>query len=807
MLSIAKKITFLLVLLASSQVTQTMNYPGRQLSAFAPFTQLSTLQTLKRLPAITSSLPYSTANVPIIINQTNHNQSHSYSFFDRFASLHPGIMSVLALGTGFAYGQNTNVVHAETEYDRQSCSNKLNDNKQEKLKPQITWEEFHRIIEFQDYLDDSPFWPGKYDMHQLINCAIENFSKISYEIHSPDKAKYLSEQFFQKFIMLVKADTSGTLLRYISDNIVTLFKSDLFEHKLIIDLIRTHEMNASLKIPLIKAVNANFPHLTDAVSKLDYLFNSYIYIDTVVLHHLKPTLLTWFNTKINNLQAADLSSLDVFHCNIFYNNENKEIQPIFIEALKSSFDLMLINLKKSYPKGTSRQSWKKNKYCFLSKICEEKDIRTLFIKALNEDDELFINLPAAIIKDIIHRNNEYRLTSQFKKNFSAISHKKRELFLNNSPCQRRFIRKLDNTMQTFPLIDKTLLSLIVTKKCSTRCINQPIDKAMLSLTLPKQLTKCRPENVTPNLPTIHHLQEFYKREKEVIQLSKDERLLVNKIVNLEEKFHDTHYTFVHGQQSAYLPLEQLHHFLQKTISKTDIPHDFLFLHVKNIPASVAQQEKTIRKECIAGGRDYKQCGRDKLLFLNHPYCGNETNSGSSTKNYVRSNSNVHDLYVNARDIFKIHAIENLYDKYKPALKDLHQQFQELSKKGICMVIAVPKETVHKQIFLAKTGGLKKEIVIKGHGKTNDIRLILETLKHNPEKINDIDQLEFCLPMTFDKYGGLNPESGIKIIPLVTADEQELTEYYEKQNELFNRIAHDIQINAIFDHQQVAGDNF
>lgn len=69
---------------------------------------------------------------------------------------------------------------------------------------------------------------------------------------------------------------------------------------------------------------------------------------------------------------------------------------------------------------------------------------------------------------------------------------------------------------------------------------------------------------------------------------------------------------------------------------------------------------------------------------------------------------------------------------------------------------------------------------------------METLENNPENIKNTDEIEFCVPMTYDKKGALNPESGIKIFAFNAADQEKLRAYYVCQQELFSQIKKDIE---------------
>lgn len=110
-------------------------------------------------------------------------------------------------------------------------------------------------------------------------------------------------------------------------------------------------------------------------------------------------------------------------------------------------------------------------------------------------------------------------------------------------------------------------------------------------------------------------------------------------------------------------------------------------------------------------------------------------------------------------------------------------------------MAVPKKTINKQVYLAADGGRRKNVYIAGIGNTSNMRIIMEALTGSPEKVENIDSLEFCIPMTYDKQGALNPESGIKMFTFNTADPEKLAVYYVHQQKLFAQIGRDLSISS------------
>lgn len=316
-------------------------------------------------------------------------------------------------------------------------------------------------------------------------------------------------------------------------------------------------------------------------------------------------------------------------------------------------------------------------------------------------------------------------------------------------------------------------------------------------------------------PTEHHLKHFNPQESDsyynsvsylldTLSTYQKEPMLqamVIEVIEKEKELHQKYYTFIHGQRLHYLFFEQLHTFLCQKLNKVHIDN-FLFLHIKHIKQTPEdlKKEKQQRKAILKDGRKTNN-DRKKLLFVNRAFFGNLTNLGSCSANYISNNNNVGNIDLTLKKIFSINNLKELYSKYKIELKSLYKKFNELSKYGACILIAVPKESAQKQIYTAFPGGYKRTIWLKdifglSWRWTNDVKYLFDLLHTNPSKIGDIDQIEFCIPMTADTYGGLNPESGIKMFPFIATDSQKLADYYQEQHELFERIKKDIEVQMI-----------
>lgn len=303
-------------------------------------------------------------------------------------------------------------------------------------------------------------------------------------------------------------------------------------------------------------------------------------------------------------------------------------------------------------------------------------------------------------------------------------------------------------------------------------------------------------------------------------------LLAKKVIFKEIELNKQGYfTFVHGQRWKYQLAEEWFTKLWQLSQGQNI-QDFVFAHIKSLPSDieseretrerilktlkVLHQSKSITLSEITKIASNTQLLEDtkRLLFMNAGLFYNERNPGSNTAAYVQYNINVHTLIFSLEHIFKLHRIEHLYNAYKKELDTLEMEHQQLSKYGNLLLIAVPKEKINDAAFIAYPSGvLKKQVTINGIGQTSDLNLILPTLQSDPTKIREFDRNEFCLLMTDDKQGGLNPKSGIKFFQFNTVEQKQWEEFKAKEQALFNKIAQDIRLEKLEEHRKKADEKY
>ncbi len=255
-----------------------------------------------------------------------------------------------------------------------------------------------------------------------------------------------------------------------------------------------------------------------------------------------------------------------------------------------------------------------------------------------------------------------------------------------------------------------------------------------------------------------------------------------------------YYTFVHGQRWEYQLAQQWFGRLW-TLNKEQPIQDYVFPHLKQgaIQADLDNEQK-IREQLLKHGECLicpETSARQKVLFMNCPLFGNTTRPGCSSAHYFANNKSEHSIHASLKDVFHLYGYSSsYYKKYKNELEELEQEHKNLSKTGNMLLIAIPKDKLKDCVYLCGASGGKQSINVPNIGETYDIETIMNTLHTNPEKLEDSDGLQFCMPMTADLT--LNPYGGIKISSFNAADKEKFAAFNKKSDALFDEIKQDIE---------------
>ena len=307
------------------------------------------------------------------------------------------------------------------------------------------------------------------------------------------------------------------------------------------------------------------------------------------------------------------------------------------------------------------------------------------------------------------------------------------------------------------------------------------------------------DRLKSSLPTVKHMERYRKTIVQWIDdieapIDYDDYFLymLDRVFRKEVELEKSGYVaFKHAQRWRYGLPEKWFTTLW-AITKEKPVTDFIFLHAKpllkndNLAGEAEMRERLLRGEW-SSNNDKKY-----LLFMNYPLFGNVCNKGSSSIFFALKNDNDGKINISLKDVFDYLEYKDIYKKYEKQLQELEQEYQGLSKYGSMVVIGVPEDKLADSVCLTASDGWKVKVYIEGIGETDDIKTIITTLRHAPEKIKDSDRMEFALIMTQDKHGGLNPESGIKVHMFDAADPEKLAVFRKKEHLLLEQIKQEIE---------------
>ncbi|MDR3647284.1 MAG: hypothetical protein P4L22_07110 [Candidatus Babeliales bacterium] len=277
---------------------------------------------------------------------------------------------------------------------------------------------------------------------------------------------------------------------------------------------------------------------------------------------------------------------------------------------------------------------------------------------------------------------------------------------------------------------------------------------------------------------LHHKNEFIKR---VLQNKANKDFFLS--IYAQEKIeHDNgNYTFVHGREWKWNFLSDIYKQLWNIMRNDNVNGNYQFLRF-GIPG-------------------YKRRDNSDILFMNSAIFGNSTNSGSCTANYWNDNydqSSNKSVFWGIQEIFQSFNLINLWAKYEPILKNLQVLHQQCSQRGEILLVSIPENKLDNVICTQSSGGIK-EIRVNGV-PTSDPKTILETIKNNPQNVENLDRLEWGLKLgKFDNAGNYNlnpytndPHNGPAIYSFHMGDEEKLQEYQNLRDQIFANIKADIE---------------
>jgi len=240
-------------------------------------------------------------------------------------------------------------------------------------------------------------------------------------------------------------------------------------------------------------------------------------------------------------------------------------------------------------------------------------------------------------------------------------------------------------------------------------------------------------------------------------------------------------TFVHGQRWNYHFIEQWYTKLYQECTPNGANNDFLFAHIeKPITDPIElQQEKNLRVNLVKHGVKENFKKERRVLYMNYAFWANASYAGSNSASYVAENSNFSSLKVTIENVFSHLNFESIYIKYKNELEQLEQLHNNASKLGNMLLIAIPQQKLKECVYVGNIHAQKE----------GNIKQVINGIKN---KTDIPDKIQFCLTMTWDEQGGLNPASGIKIFAFNSPEQEAWQKYLQAEQALWEKIKADIR---------------
>jgi hypothetical protein len=182
------------------------------------------------------------------------------------------------------------------------------------------------------------------------------------------------------------------------------------------------------------------------------------------------------------------------------------------------------------------------------------------------------------------------------------------------------------------------------------------------------------------------------------------------------------------------------------------------------------------------------------LFLNASIFGNAKNLGSCSFAYLFSNHDCSDKVIekfSPEFVFSQFKLETSYLKYKKELehlKELHKQANPEDNGNLLGVVIKPKDL--DKVYLASGSAGKRSARQINGNQLYAMDQIMKEYSKFETILENSDQMEFVLPL--DKEFALDPYKGPRIYRHNPVDPQKWQEYVNFRDQLFAKIAADIE---------------
>lgn len=250
------------------------------------------------------------------------------------------------------------------------------------------------------------------------------------------------------------------------------------------------------------------------------------------------------------------------------------------------------------------------------------------------------------------------------------------------------------------------------------------------------------------------------------------------------------YTFVHGHQWHHHFYQEIYTDLWSIANGPVSNYRFIRYKTPNMTekesfAKEIKDESDIREKWINDHSiDEHKTGKTRLLFMNYSLFANYY--GESSAAYIKDNRSIKHWTINCMEFINQLKLDLYFSQDEltsicAQLNELSTEHATLNTYGGGLLLSFTPEALIKSVYPGKPYGYRQSIMIDGHGKTDNIKTVLDTLQISPEKIKKSDSIPFVCILSYDC--ALMPHNGVDIYDFNAADQEKLAAWRTKKNEL------------------------
>jgi hypothetical protein len=290
--------------------------------------------------------------------------------------------------------------------------------------------------------------------------------------------------------------------------------------------------------------------------------------------------------------------------------------------------------------------------------------------------------------------------------------------------------------------------------------------------------------------------ELYKdvfKELKDRGITQEDRAMLLRVLHksrLEEK--KGNFTFIHAQVRSFLPLSDIFKRVVELCENKGNSYESGHYPLRFVKpgGKFALDENKITQFLTKGLYGDKEDGVFTLCMNGYLF-GSAGLSGRDSLDYWLRNhdqSSNKGLQLNARKMLEVYGLEAYYDRYQKEFELLWDEIAKDGARGNLLLLSLTPEQVKKWVYPSSDNRRKSYFTIDGK-QTDDVALVLKTLKTDPKKlsVDDLKYLHYCLVLSDQ---ALDPVNGVKIYPF-TSDENYVRAWREKLDALFIKIKSDI----------------